>query len=230
MLAFILGLLTVGETRIEGLLESDEILAVSQACRQLGATIERAGPESWRVHGVGVGGVLAPEDSLDFGRSAMSAMLMMGVVASHGVTALFDGNEDLHASAMLPVLAPLTRMGAEIVTAAAGDRLPLTLRGAVDPVPILHRLPDHGTAPARTSPDLVKATVLLAGLNAPGETAVIEPQASEGPLEELFRQFGAGLDVQPEGAQGRRIVLQGRPTLKPTIVTAPPPRKPSIAS
>ncbi|WP_454811268.1 hypothetical protein [Labrys neptuniae] len=236
LLALILALLSVGETRIEGLVGSRDVVAMAEACRRLGAAIERGGDAAWCIRGVGVGGLLSPEGSLDFGGSLAGAVLMMGVIASHGITATLDGDATLRTCPMMPVLTPLTRMGAEIVAAAEGVRLPLTLRGAVDPVPILWHVPDSG-ASSPVPPNLVSAAVLLAGLNAPGETAVIAPQATSEAVSSfrspddaahLLRLFGADVAISPEGT-GRRIVLQGRPTLRPAVVTLPakiPPSSP----
>ncbi|WP_181161018.1 hypothetical protein [Labrys okinawensis] len=219
LLAIILGLLSVGETRIGHAPQCDGAQAMAEACRKLGAAIERAGDQSWHVHGVGVGGLLSPEGGLDFGGSLAGAVLLMGVVASHGVTAGFDGDPALRACAMMPALAPLMRMGAEIVASAEGVRLPLTLRGAMDAVPVLWRVPDGGPS-SPVTPDLVASAVLLAGLNAPGETTVVAPQEAGGEAVRLLRLFGADVATSPEGG-GRRIVLQGRPTLRPAIVTLP---------
>lgn len=219
LLALILALLCVGETRIEGLAGSHDVLATAEACRKLGAAIERNGDAGWRIHGVGVGGLLSPEGSLDFGGSLAGAVLMMGVIASHGVTATLDGNAALRTCPIMPALEALTRMGAEIVTSAEGARMPLTLRGAVDPVPILWRVPDSG-ASSPVIPDLVAMAVLLAGLNAPGETAVIAPRTAAEEAVRLLRLFGADVATSPNDG-GRRIVLQGRPTLRTATVTLP---------
>lgn len=227
LLAIVLGLLSVGETRIENLPESDGILATAEACRRLGAAIERAADGSWRIHGVGVGGLLSPEGSLDLGGSLAGAVLMMGVAASHGVTASFDGDPPLRACPIAPALVPLMRMGAEIVTSAEGTRLPLTLRGAVDAVPILWQMPEGGIS-SPIKPDLAISAVLLAGLNAPGETRVVAPQAAGDEAICLFRLFGADVATASERS-ARLIVLQGRPTLRPATVTLPAETPPSSA-
>jgi 3-phosphoshikimate 1-carboxyvinyltransferase len=211
--AMIFGLLSVGETRVEGLLEGADVLATAQACRKLGATIERIGEGSWRIHGVGVGGLLSPASVLDFGNAGTGSRLMMGVVAGHGVTATFDGDPSLRKRPMMRVLTPLLKMGAEIVTSAEGNRLPLTLRGAPDPVPTTYETP---VASAQ-----VKSAVLLAGINAPGETTVIEAEATRDHTERMLRHFGAEVTVTPHGAHGSRIVLRGRPELKPRPVIVP---------
>ena len=211
--AMILGLLSIGETRVEGLLEGVDVLATAAACRKLGATIERLGEGSWRIHGVGVGGLLSPTSPLDFGNAGTGSRLMMGVVAGHGVTATFDGDASLRKRPMMRVLAPLLRMGAEIVASAEGGRLPLTLRGAVDPVPITYETP---VASAQ-----VKSAVLLAGINTPGETTVIEAQATRDHTERMLAYFGAGIAVTPYGAHGHKIVLRGRPELRPGPILVP---------
>ena len=204
--SLIFGLLTVGQTTIEGLLEGADVLATAEACRRLGATVSRHGEGSWRVDGVGVGGLLSPTAPLDFGNAGTGSRLMMGVVAGHGVTATFDGDASLRKRPMMRVLTPLLAMGAEIVSSAEAGRLPLTLRGAVDPVPILYRTPVPSAQ--------VKSAVLLAGLNAPGTTTVIETEATRDHTERMLRHFGASVRTAPDGAHGARIELDGRPELR----------------
>lgn len=211
--AMIFGLLTVGETRVEGLLEGADVLATAEACRKLGATITRVGEGSWRVHGVGVGGLKTPDSVLDFGNAGTGSRLMMGVVAGHAVTATFDGDASLRKRPMMRVLTPLLKMGAEIVSSAEGGRLPLTLRGAADPVPVVYETP---VASAQ-----VKSAVLLAGINAPGVTTVIEAEATRDHTERMLTHFGAQVTVTPHGSHGRRIDLVGRPELKPNAVMVP---------
>ena len=211
--AMIFGLLTVGETRVEGLLEGADVLATAEACRKLGATITRVGEGSWRVHGVGVGGLKTPDSVLDFGNAGTGSRLMMGVVAGHAVTATFDGDASLRKRPMMRVLTPLLKMGAEIVSSAEGGRLPLTLRGAADPVPVVYETP---VASAQ-----VKSAVLLAGINAPGVTTVIEAEATRDHTERMLTHFGAQVTVTPHGPHGRRIDLVGRPELKPNAVMVP---------
>ncbi|WP_307437746.1 3-phosphoshikimate 1-carboxyvinyltransferase [Labrys monachus] len=211
--SMIFGLLSVGETTVEGLLEGADVLATAEACRKLGATIERVGEGAWRIRGVGVGGLLSPESALDFGNAGTGARLMMGVVAGHGITASFDGDASLRKRPMMRVLTPLLRMGAEIVSSAEGGRLPLVLRGAADPVPITYETP---VASAQ-----VKSAVLLAGINAPGRTTVIEAEATRDHTERMLAHFGAEVTVTPHGDHGRRIVLQGRPELRPSPIVVP---------
>ncbi|WP_460449891.1 3-phosphoshikimate 1-carboxyvinyltransferase [Alsobacter sp. SYSU BS001988] len=211
--AMIFGLLTVGETTVEGLLEGEDVLRTAEACRALGATVTRTGPGAWRIQGVGVGGLREPAGALDFGNAGTGARLMMGVVGGHGITATFDGDASLRKRPMRRILDPLTLMGAQVLAEAEGGRCPITLRGAVDPVPIEYRTP---VASAQ-----IKSAVLLAGLNAPGRTVVIEAEASRDHTEKMLAYFGATVTVTPEGEHGRRIVLEGRPELRPAPVAVP---------
>jgi 3-phosphoshikimate 1-carboxyvinyltransferase len=211
--SLIFGLLTVGETAIEGLLEGGDVMATAEACRALGATVTRLGEGRWRVNGVGIGGLLAPTGPLDFGNAGTGSRLMMGVVAGHGITATFDGDASLRKRPMMRVLSPLLSMGAEIVASAEGGRLPLTLRGAADPVPITYETPVPSAQ--------VKSAVLLAALNAPGTTTVIEAEATRDHTERMLSHFGATVRVTPHGAHGARIELDGRPQLRPNPVAVP---------
>lgn len=211
--SLIFGLMTIGETAIEGLLEGADVLATAEACRKLGAQTKRVGEGSWRVRGVGVGGLLSPDGPLDFGNAGTGSRLMMGVVAGHGVTATFDGDASLRKRPMMRVLSPLLSMGAEIVSSAEGGRLPLVLRGAVDPVAITYETPVPSAQ--------VKSAVLLAGLNAVGRTTVIEAEATRDHTERMLTHFGASVSVVPHGAHGARIELEGRPELRPNPVMVP---------
>jgi 3-phosphoshikimate 1-carboxyvinyltransferase len=211
--AFILGLLSVGRTDIEGLLEGEDVLHTGAACRALGARIERHGEGAWRVDGVGIGALLEPPASLDFGNAGTGTRLMMGVVGGHGITAEFDGDASLRKRPMRRVLDPLTRMGAEVLGQGDGGRCPVRLKGTPEPLPIEYRT-DVASAQ-------IKSAVLLAGLNSPGRTIVIEPQASRDHTEKMLAHFGALIASEPFGAEGRKITLEGRPELKPTPVVVP---------
>jgi 3-phosphoshikimate 1-carboxyvinyltransferase len=208
--ALILAALTVGETSISGLLEGDDVLRTANAVRALGARVERTGAGSWRVHGVGVAGFAAPKHPLDLGNSGTGCRLLLGAVAGSPVVAGFDGDASLRKRPMRRVLDPLERMGAQVVAAGDGGRLPLTLRGALDPIPIVYEPP---VASAQ-----LKSAVLLAGLAAPGETSVIESVATRDHTERMLRHFGADLRVEPEGAHGRRVTLKGQPELAPAPI------------
>jgi 3-phosphoshikimate 1-carboxyvinyltransferase len=209
----ILGALTVGETMIAGLLEGEDVLHTADAMRALGARVERTGDHAWRVHGVGVGGFAQPARALDFGNSGTGARLAIGAVAGAPVTVTFDGDDSLRSRPMRRVLDPLEKMGARVVQIADDGRLPLILQGAADPIPIIYESP---VASAQ-----LKSAVLLAGLAAPGETTVIESEATRDHTERLLKHFGAKITSKPHGEHGRRIVLQGQPELEPANILVP---------
>ncbi len=211
--AFILGLLTVGETQIEGLLEGDDVLRTGAACRTLGARIERTGERRWRVRGAGLGSLLEPRETLDFGNAGTGSRLMMGVVGGHAVTARFDGDASLRKRPMRRILDPLALMGARVLDQAEGGRCPILLQGTAEPAPIEYRTP---VASAQ-----IKSAVLLAGLNSPGRTVVIEQEASRDHTEKMLAHFGAKVTSEPFGETGRRIALEGRPRLAPRPVVVP---------
>jgi 3-phosphoshikimate 1-carboxyvinyltransferase len=211
--ALILGALAVGETRISGLLEGDDVLNTAKAMRALGARVERLGEGAWSVHGVGVAGFAAPEKPLDFGNSGTGCRLAMGAVAGSPITATFDGDASLRTRPMRRILDPLEQMGAKSCDGPGGDRLPLTLEGARDPVPIVYRTP---VASAQ-----IKSAVLLAGLSAPGTTTVIEKEWSRDHTELMLKHFGADVASEPDGEHGRRISLKGQPELKGAEVVVP---------
>eukprot|EP01037_Dinobryon_pediforme_P014104 gene14104-14223_t len=214
--AMIFGLLTLGTTEVEGLLEGDDVLRTAEACRALGATITRHGEGRWSVQGAGLGSLLEPTAVLDFGNAGTGSRLMMGVVGGHGITATFDGDASLRKRPMRRILDPLQLMGVEIVAQADGGRCPIVIRGTSEPAPIEYHTP---VASAQ-----IKSAILLAGLNSPGQTVVIEQEASRDHTEKMLAYFGATVSSVPEGEHGRRITLQGRPNLmpKPVIVPADP--------
>jgi 3-phosphoshikimate 1-carboxyvinyltransferase len=213
--SIMLGALAVGETRITGLLEGEDVLATAAAMRAMGASVERTGDGAWSVHGVGVGGLLQPAAPLDMGNSGTSTRLLMGLVASHAISATFIGDASLSARPMGRVIDPLSQMGASFAAfeASEGGRLPLTLRGTFPAVPITYRLP---VASAQ-----VKSAVLLAGLNTPGITTVIEPVPTRDHSERMLKGFGADLTVEvaPDGT--RTIRLVGEAELKPQTIDVP---------
>lgn len=211
--ALILAALTVGETTISGLLEGEDVLHTADAMRALGATVKRTGEGIWRVHGVGVGGFGAPSGVLDFGNSGTGCRLALGAVAGCPIEASFDGDASLRKRPMRRVLDPLARMGARTVDAAEGGQLPLTLHGAVDPIPIIYESPVPSAQ--------LKSAVLLAGLSAPGETTVIEAEATRDHTERMLKHFGARVTSKPHGDHGRRITLQGQPEFEPAPVAVP---------
>jgi len=211
--ALIFGALTVGETRISGLLEGEDVLNTSKAMRGLGDEVERVAEGAWRVHGVGVGGFRAPAGVLDFGNSGTGCRLVMGAVAGCPITATFDGDASLRRRPMKRILDPLELIGAHAASSTDGGRLPLTLAGACDPIPIVYRTPVPSAQ--------IKSAVLLAGLAAPGETTVVENEASRDHTERLLKHFGADVRVEADGAQGRKITLRGEGELAPAPVVVP---------
>jgi 3-phosphoshikimate 1-carboxyvinyltransferase len=211
--ALILGALSVGETRISGLLEGEDVLNTAKSMQALGAKIERTGPFTWQVTGVGVAGFAQPASPLDFGNSGTGCRLVMGAVAGCPITAVFDGDASLRSRPMRRILDPLELMGAKAGESKEGGRLPLTLHGARDPVPILYRTP---VASAQ-----IKSAVLLAGLAAPGVTTVIEQEASRDHTELMLKHFGAEIISVNEGIHGRKIALTGQPELHGADVVVP---------
>src|ERR671920_1800191 len=211
--ALILGLLAIDETRIEGLLEGDDVLRTAEACRALGAGVAREGPGSWRVRGAGIGGLTEPGGVLDFANAGTGSRLMMGVAGSHPITTTFDGDASLRKRPMRRILDPLEKMGVSVVSQAEGGRVPLTLRGPGETLPITYETP---AASAQ-----IKSAILLAGLNSPGRTTVIEREATRDHTERMLRHFGASVEVSLHGADGRAITLQGQPEMRGTDIVVP---------
>ena len=206
------GAVSLGETRIEGLLEADDVLGTGAAMRALGAVVTRDGEGAWRVSGLGCGGLLEPEGVLDFGNAGTGSRLTMGLVAGHSIAATFVGDASLSRRPMGRVLNPLREMGVEVI-ARSGDRLPLTLRGPKTLLPITYRVPVPSAQ--------VKSAVLLAGLGGAGITTVIEPIATRDHTERMLQGFGADLSVEIAEDGGRTIRLVGRPELKAQHVVVP---------
>ena len=198
-----LAALAVGESEIVGLLEGEDVLRTAAAMAALGAEVVREGPGRWRVHGRGLGGLVEPDQVLDLGNSGTGARLLLGVLAGHPMTAVVTGDASLNGRPMGRVAGPLEEMGARIIT-RDGGRLPATVIGAAEPQPITYQVPVPSAQ--------VKSAILLAGLSAPGQTTVIEPQATRDHSERMLRYFGAEVAVE-ELDQGRRIPLTGQPEL-----------------
>ena len=216
--ALILGALSVGETHITGLLEGQDVLDTAKAMQAFGARVERLGEGEWKVNGVGVGGFAEPEGVIDCGNSGTGVRLIMGAMATTPITATFTGDASLSRRPMGRVTDPLELFGCEI-TSREGKRLPVTIKGAADPVPVRYRTP---VASAQ-----IKSAVLLAGLNAPGETVVIEAEPTRDHTERMLAGFGATITTETTD-EGRVITLTGRPELKPQPVAVP--RDPSSAA
>ncbi|MCU0728538.1 MAG: 3-phosphoshikimate 1-carboxyvinyltransferase [Sphingopyxis sp.] len=222
--SLMLSALAVGESRVSGLLEGEDVLATAAAMRAMGAVIipprhgegdhpqdGEGAPRFWTIHGVGVGGLLQPQAHLDMGNSGTSTRLLMGLVASHAITATFVGDASLSKRPMGRVIDPLAAMGADI-SSSPGGRLPLTMRGLVPAVPLSYRLP---VASAQ-----VKSAILLAGLNTPGITEVIEPVPTRDHSERMLAGFGADISVENVGGI-RHIRLNGEAELSPQTITVP---------
>jgi 3-phosphoshikimate 1-carboxyvinyltransferase len=216
--SLIFGAMAVGETKISGLLEGQDVLDTAKAMRAFGATVTRAGEGAWTVNGVGVGGFQEPADVLDVGNSGTGARLIMGTMATTPITATFTGDASLRKRPMGRVTDPLSLFGARAY-GRQGGRLPMTIVGAANPVPVRYALP---VASAQ-----VKSAVLLAGLNAPGETVVIEKEPTRDHSERMLVGFGAQLSVE-KAAEGHIITLKGQPELRPQTVAVP--RDPSSAA
>jgi 3-phosphoshikimate 1-carboxyvinyltransferase len=210
--ALMLSALAVGESRISGLLEGEDVLATAAAMRAMGADVRRTGEGEWLVHGVGVGSLLQPQAALDMGNSGTSTRLLMGLVASHPITATFTGDASLSKRPMKRVIDPLALMGADIIASPSGT-LPLMLRGASPAVPIEYRLP---VASAQ-----VKSAVLLAALNTAGITTVIEPVPTRDHSERMLRGFGAELTVDVDAGGARMISIRGEAELRPQRIDVP---------
>jgi 3-phosphoshikimate 1-carboxyvinyltransferase len=210
--SLMLSALAVGESRITGLLEGEDVLATAAAMRAMGAEVQPLGDGEWLVHGVGVGSLLQPVQALDMGNSGTSTRLLMGLVASHPITATFVGDASLSKRPMKRVIDPLSLMGADVTASPAGT-LPLVLRGASPAVPIAYRLP---VASAQ-----VKSAVLLAGLNTPGITTVIEPVPTRDHSERMLKGFGAELTVDTDSNGARTIRIRGEAELKPQRIEVP---------
>ena len=216
--ALILGALSVGRTHVTGLLEGQDVLDTARAMEAFGATVTRHGPGEWTVDGVGVGGFSSPEGVIDCGNSGTGVRLIMGAMATTPITATFTGDASLSRRPMARVTDPIAEFGAR-VTAREGDRLPITIEGAADPVPLRYRTP---VASAQ-----IKSAVLLAGLNAPGETVVIESEPTRDHSERMLAGFGA--DIRAETTdEGHVVTLKGRPELRAQDVAVP--RDPSSAA
>ena len=216
--ALILGALSVGETRITGLLEGQDVLDTASAMRAFGADVQHLGVGEWSVHGVGVGGFAEPDQVIDCGNSGTGVRLIMGAMATSPIAATFTGDASLRSRPMGRITDPIALFGAQSYGRSKG-RLPMTILGATDPVPVRYTVPMPSAQ--------VKSAVLLAGLNAPGETVVIEKEATRDHTERMLVGFGAEVAVEETG-EVRVITLKGQPELRPQSVAVP--RDPSSAA
>lgn len=216
--SLILGALSVGETRVSGLLEGQDVLDTGRAMQAFGAEVINHGGGDWSVHGVGVGGFAEPETVIDCGNSGTGVRLIMGAMATCPITATFTGDASLNGRPMARITDPLALFGAQSF-GRKGGRLPMTIIGAETPIPVRYATPVPSAQ--------VKSAVLLAGLNAPGETVVIEAEATRDHSERMLQGFGADLSVE-DTSEGRVITLVGQPELKAQDITVP--RDPSSAA
>lgn len=216
--ALILGALAVGETCITGLLEGEDVLDTAAAMRAFGAEARRDEDGTWHVHGVGVGGFAEPGQVIDCGNSGTGVRLIMGAMATSPIVATFSGDASLNKRPMARVTDPLALFGARAV-GRSGGRLPMTVHGAADPLPVRYEVPVPSAQ--------VKSALLLAGLNAPGETVVVEKEATRDHTERMLAGFGAAVSTEVTEA-GRVITLTGQPELTPQTIAVP--RDPSSAA
>ncbi|WP_428514984.1 3-phosphoshikimate 1-carboxyvinyltransferase [Roseovarius sp.] len=216
--SLILGALSVGETVVTGLLEGEDVLDTAKAMRAMGAEVARDADGAWHVHGVGVGGFAEPDQVIDCGNSGTGVRLIMGAMATSPITATFTGDASLNGRPMARVTDPLALFGARAV-GREGGRLPMTIVGAREPVPVRYEVPVPSAQ--------VKSAVLLAGLNAPGQTVVIEREATRDHTERMLAGFGAEISTEVTD-EGRVITLTGQPELTPQTIVVP--RDPSSAA
>nr|WP_306264237.1 3-phosphoshikimate 1-carboxyvinyltransferase [Pararhizobium sp. IMCC3301] len=204
--------MTIGESRVEGLLESQDVLATADAMRAFGATIDTDAHGIWHIHGVGIGGFLEPQDEIDYGNAGTGVRLALGLAAHGDFVTRFTGDASLRSRPMGRVLDPLRLMGLEVLE-SVNDRLPLAVRGPTRPAPMRYEVPMPSAQ--------VKSAVLLAGLNAPGETTVVERVFTRDHTEKMLAGFGADLTVDTAADGTRTIVLQGQPEFKPQSLLVP---------
>ncbi len=216
--SLILGAMAVGETRITGLLEGQDVLDTAAAMRAFGAEVTRHDTGSWSVFGVGVGGFAEPDQVIDCGNSGTGVRLIMGAMATSPISATFTGDASLVKRPMARITDPLALFGTQ-AHGRSGGRLPMTLVGAAHPVPVRYTVPVPSAQ--------VKSAVLLAGLNALGQTVVIEAEATRDHSERMLSGFGAEITTEVTD-EGRVITLTGQPELTPLDITVP--RDPSSAA
>ncbi len=209
--ALMFGAVAQGETTVTGLLEAEDVINTAKAMSALGARATRASGGIWRIEGIGVDGLQSPSGDLDFGNSGTGVRLAMGLMATTPLTARCVGDASLSKRPMGRVTTPLEGFGTRFDT-AEGNRLPLVLHGAATPTPITYTLP---VASAQ-----VKSAVLLAGLNTPGTTTVIEPIPTRDHTERMLTSFGANLTVTVKDGT-RHIALAGRQDLRAQHLAIP---------
>ena len=209
--ALIIGASSVGKTRVNGLLEAEDIMATVNILRSAGVEISKE-KNFWTINGLGVGGLASPKNILDFGNSGTSARLILGLLSTQGISAFVTGDSSLRKRPMNRVLVPLVKMGANFESFSEGF-MPLYLRGTSEPVPIRYEL----SVPSAQ----VKSAILFAGLNTPGITTVIEPDKTRDHTENMLQSFGADILISKKNGGGRIISLEGEKELSATTVVIP---------
>ena len=211
--ALMFGAMAIGETVITGLLEGEDVLNTAKAMSALGVRVERWNDDdSWHVYGAGLGGFRTPAQTIDFGNSGTGARLAMGLLATNNISVRMSGDASLRSRPMGRIVTPLEKFGTRFET-TDGGRMPLTMHGAANPVPVEYRLP---MASAQ-----VKSAVLLAGLNAPGSTSVIEPEPTRDHTERMLAGFGADIVINHDSDGARIITVKGHKELRAQTISVP---------
>jgi len=200
--ALMLSSQVLGITHISGLLEGSDVLNTAKALHSLGVPVTRIGTQRWEVRGVGIGGLRESDTVLDLGNSGTSTRLLMGLVTPYPFTTVFTGDASLRSRPMARVMTPLSEMGAKFIC-HSGDRLPLAIVGTADTLPITYRLP---VASAQ-----VKSAILLAGLNTPGRTTVIESLLTRDHTENMLQYLGFEVKSETQKDGALSISLTGQP-------------------
>ena len=209
--SLILGALAIGQTKITGLLEGQDVLDTARAMVAFGAQVKKNEGGEWCVDGVGVGGFAEPSTVVDCGNSGTGVRLVMGAMATTPINATFTGDHSLNSRPMERVIDPLRKFGAASFGRSKG-RLPMTMVGARSPIPIQYTLPVPSAQ--------VKSAVLLAGLNVPGDTIIIEKEMTRDHTERMLSSFGADLKVE-DIPNGRSITVSGYSELKSQNICVP---------
>lgn len=215
--SMILSALAIGQTRVSGLLEGDDVMATKQAMIDCGASITKQG-DDYIIDGVGMGGLTNPENPLDLGNAGTGVRLLMGLIAGQSMTATFVGDASLSKRPMRRITDPLAEMGAQITT--NDGLLPVTVTGLEVPLAISYR--------PKVASAQIKSAILLAGLRARGNTIVTEPHISRDHTEAMLRHFGVTVTQSIEDDGSHVVTMTGGTDLiaKDIIV----PRDPSSAA
>jgi 3-phosphoshikimate 1-carboxyvinyltransferase len=205
--ALIISSQAIGTSKITGMLEGEDVIATANALRAMGVGIEKNG-DTWLVKGVGVGGLSEPDNFIDMENTGTGCRLLMGLVCTQGINVFLTGDASLRKRPMDRVTIPLTQMGARFVTREKG-RLPLVVQGTRDAMPIVYEMP---VASAQ-----VKSAVLLAALNTPGTTGIIEKEPTRDHTEKMLKAFGAEISRSKNNV----IMLKGQPELTAQKIVVP---------